>query len=155
PQVTDDTLTVADWQPLAARAQWRLFRLFMWLWLFLATLPGVYFLQWWTLLIFAAGLPIGWFYARQYVRHTGWVIKQGILLYKHGWLTRRLAIVPLNRIQSITLKRSPFDRRYKMATVNVDTAGSASWGQQVNIAYLNEKDAAELARRLYENTEEI
>jgi putative membrane protein len=44
---------------------------------------------------------------------------------RSGLLTRQLAIVPYARIQSVRVVRGPAQRRLRLATVHVDTAGGA------------------------------
>jgi putative membrane protein len=41
-----------------------------------------------------------------------------------GWLTRRLLVVPLTRVQSVRVVQGPLQRMLGVATVHVDTAGA-------------------------------
>jgi putative membrane protein len=85
--------------------------------------------------------------ARQTVRHLGWAETADAVLFKRGWILRRLVIVPLGKMQVVTLHESPFDRRMAMASVHVDTAG-ASGGSVVHIPYLAASIAGALHLRL-------
>ena len=88
-------------------------------------------------------------HARRWVAHAAWAVTAWGVLFRSGWWTRRLAIVPLARIQTVGLGESPFDRRHRMASVRIDTAGGAASGYTIAIPYLEKAVAADVARRLY------
>jgi putative membrane protein len=85
--------------------------------------------------------------ARQTVNHTRWAEVGDAVIYADGWIWRRVLIVRLAKIQVVTLGESPFDRRHRMASVHVDTAG-ASGGSVVEIPYLARTAADVLHARL-------
>lgn len=58
-------------------------------------------------------------------------------------------MVRFAHMQTVSLRESPFDRRYGMAAVAVDTAGAGSTGHRVEVPYLDARVAAETLRRLY------
>ncbi|MDJ0275690.1 PH domain-containing protein [Sphingomonas sp. 2R-10] len=64
-----------------------------------------------------------------------------------GVLAKRAWIVPLGRIQSVSVTRSPLQRLLGIATVRVDTAGAKGIGRP-DIADLAVEDADPLARAL-------
>jgi putative membrane protein len=138
-----------DWQKLAPRARWRIFRVRALLWLVAAPLPAVWFTGWWAAAIVPAALPLIWLHAHLYVKHTGWALDDDFFLLKRGWWTRKLAVVRRDRIQSVRLRDSPFDRRYRMTQLSVDNAGTAAVGQRVTLPYLDRREAERLARALY------
>jgi membrane protein YdbS with pleckstrin-like domain len=94
--------------------------------------------------LFFAWAVIG---ARQSVKHLRWAEADDAVLFAHGWLWRRIVIVPLTKMQVVTRHESPFDRRTAMASVHVDTAG-ASGGSVVRIPYLGSTVADALHARL-------
>jgi putative membrane protein len=108
------------------------------------SLALAFFLRWWGLPLFA--LLAGWAYAAAwiYVRHMGWAVTDGAILFRSGWLWRRLTVVRFTRIQAVVLLESPFDRRAGMARVQVDTAGAALVSHRVDIPYLSRETAGEL-----------
>ncbi|HUE87365.1 MAG TPA: PH domain-containing protein [Vicinamibacterales bacterium] len=85
--------------------------------------------------------------ARQTVKHLGWAETGEAILFKSGWLWRRIVVVRLAKIQTVTLYHSPFDRRTAMARVHVDTAG-VSEGSAINIPYIAWEAAVTLYLRL-------
>jgi putative membrane protein len=108
------------------------------------SLALAFFLRWWALPLFA--LLAGWVYAAAwiYVRHLGWAVTDSAILFRSGWLWRRLTVVRFTRVQAVALLESPFDRRAGMARVQVDTAGAALASHRVDIPYLSRETAGEL-----------
>ena len=111
--------------------------------------PLGYSLQWAAIPLVV--LTTGWAIigARQTVRHLGWATTGDAVMFKSGWLWRRMVVVRFAKIQAVTRHESPFDRRAHMARINVDTAGAAV-GSVINIPYVAREDAdalfAQLAR---------
>lgn len=140
-------LDESAWQGLAAGARGRLFRLFTLLWL-LASVPVSVILFGWAITpwLVVPAIPVLWLHAHLYVKYTGWALHEGFFAVKGGWLTRRLSVTPRNRVQAVRLTQSPFDRRYHMASVLVDTAGARS--RQLRIPYLDLAEANALVRAL-------
>jgi membrane protein YdbS with pleckstrin-like domain len=98
--------------------------------------------------LFVAGPALVWAVvsARQHVRHLGWAAAGEVVAFRSGWLGRRETRVKVSRIQTVTARQSPLDRRAAMAKVRVDTAGAGERSHRVDIPYLH----AELARTLSE-----
>lgn len=138
-----------QWHTLAPRARWRIFRKRSLLWLIAALVPVAWLTGWWAAVILPAALPLFWIDAHLYVKHTGWALDDDFFLLKRGWLTRKLAVVRRDRIQSVRLSDSPFDRRYRMTQLSVDNAGAASTSYRVALPYLDRREAERLALALY------
>ena len=137
------------WRGLAPRARWRLFRVLSWSWLLVATVPAVWLAGVWSIAILLAPLPLLWLHAHLYVKYTGWALQEELFVLRRGWLTRKLSMAPRNRVQSVHLRESPFDRRYGMAELHVDNAGASSLSHRFVIPYLDRRDAQGLAAELY------
>lgn len=147
------------WQPLAPGARARLFRRALYVGVAAALLlalilhllpqapfePGVA-----AFAVYVTALAaIAWVRAHLYVKNTRWALTAHALLFQHGWLTRRLSIVPRNRLQSVRLASSPFDRHYDMASVAIDTAGAGGTHDPLHIRLLSSQTAGQLAQALY------
>jgi putative membrane protein len=152
-------LSGLPWHTLAPRVRWRIFRKLSLWWLVLASLPAVWLTGWWAAAILPAALSIFWLHAHLYVAHTGWALHRDFFVLKRGWFTRKLAVVRRDRIQSVHLRESPFDRRYGTARLNVDNAGATASSHRFALSYLDRDDADGLADALYrppiENAEEL
>ncbi|WP_051114260.1 PH domain-containing protein [Actinopolymorpha alba] len=58
--------------------------------------------------------PIGW----RYLRHGA---DDRVFVTDTGWLTRRTAVVPHGKMQSVRITQGPLQRRLDLATVHLDT----------------------------------
>src|SRR5690606_3462329 len=147
PQVRFDDL---EWRALAPRGRRRIFRLISGMWLVASPVPALLATDGaWPLAIVLAPLPLFFLHATLYVRHTGWALHEDVFALKRGWLTRKLSVTPRNRIQSVRLSESPFDRRHGMASIEVDNAGAAAVSHRLVLRYLPRDDAERLAHALY------
>lgn len=102
------------------------------------------FLRWWDLALFALLAAWALAAARIYVRHLGWAVTDSAILFRSGWLWRKLTVVRFTRIQAMSFHESPFDRRAGMARVRVDTAGAGGSSHRVDIPYLSRATASDL-----------
>lgn len=91
----------------------------------------ILWLQWpgWIALATAViGAAAALLYARARWRVLGWAVDERHLLVRRGVLTRHLTVVPVHKVQDVTMKATFFQRRLGLATVEVDTAGSTLAG---------------------------
>jgi putative membrane protein len=93
---------------------------------------------WFSLLI-----PIVYFGAVLRWQHRGWQIQDDKIIIKQGFYSRRIKIIPINKIQTINVKRSFFQRRLQLATLHVDTAASSGIND-ASITDIDENDALKL-----------
>ncbi len=100
---------------------------------------------WWGLATLAFTVPWSWMAATLSIMRMGYALTPEAVLFRSGWMTHRMTIVRLSRVQVVTLHESPFDRRAGMARVAVDTAGGGRSGHSVHIPFLDYK----IGRSLY------
>lgn len=81
-------------------------------------------------------------------RHLGYARGPRYFRTRRGWLRRSTHIVPIRNAQVIVVRETPFDRRHKVASVLVDTAGKAHTGGSPRIENVPHEEAVELARAL-------
>jgi putative membrane protein len=101
-------------------------------------------LKGWVLLLLPLLLAWGYVAARLTVKHYGWAVSDGAVLYRSGWLWKKTSIARFTKIQAVALHESPFDRRHAMARVRVDTAGAGDLAHRVDIPYLARETASDL-----------
>jgi putative membrane protein len=89
-----------------------------------------------------------WVSARVYTRHLGWSVIDGGVLFRTGWIWRHLTVARFSKVQAVTMTQSPFDRRHRMASVRVDTAGAGGATHRVDIPYLPVSTAQDLHAQL-------
>ncbi len=84
--------------------------------------PIVWFTgQWPTALVTVAAVSA--LYSRARFRALGFRTGQNHMVTRSGVFSRRTWSVPLDKVQTVSVRRSPFQRRLALATVHVDTAG--------------------------------
>jgi putative membrane protein len=87
-----------------------------------------------------------------------WAIKKGKamryartdngVIYKSGVFTKKTSMTFFEKIQTLAVNQSPFDRRWKMATLFVDTAAAGPAEHTISVKYLEEDFAKEEMQRL-------
>ena len=58
--------------------------------------------------------------------------------YRSGVFTKKTSFTFFEKVQTLRVDQSPFDRRWKMATLSVDTAAAGPADHTINIPYLNQ-----------------
>jgi putative membrane protein len=89
-------------------------------------------------------IPVTFLYAKNYVKKTAYYMNDDIICFKSGVWFGKQSFVKISKIQSVEIHESPFDRRNKMATLEIDTAGSNPILHHVKIPYLEKADAYEM-----------
>jgi len=141
-----------EWNPLAPRAGRRMTRKAVLLALLLVLLLGVSLGPWWLASAFLL-VPLAVIHARREARFSAWARPAGGLAYRSGVLTRRWRYVADARLQVVARRESPFDRRYQMASLCVDTAGSRAGGPRIAVPYLERSMAEALRAELAQGAE--
>lgn len=59
------------------------------------------------------------------------------IVFRSGLLTRKVSMTFFDRIQALELRQSPFDRRWQMASLYVDTAGAGPAAHPIEVPYLD------------------
>lgn len=95
---------------------------------------GIWLVEWsatWYLLpgaIAVLGFGLAGPAAARHYRSRGYGLTDGYAVTRNGWWRRRTAIVPIYRLQTVIDRRNIFQRRWDLATLEFDTAGSLSLG---------------------------
>ncbi len=135
-----------SWSAVHPRARRRMF----FKWMILLLIPAAYasrHIGWWALV---ALIPVGvaaYALATLRMRRLGYAVTDRGILLRDGVMTHVRNAVQFSRIQSVSLTQNPFDRRHRMATLHVDTAGTSS-DLSFAIPYLDLTLARRVMRRL-------
>ncbi len=114
----------------------------------IGALFSVFFLRWWAVAVLAFFIAWGAISARIYTAHLGWAVIDGAVLFRTGWIWRYLTVARFSKVQAVSLTQSPFDRRHRLASIRVDTAGAGDASHRVDIPYLAIEQATELLGQL-------
>jgi len=97
-------------------------------------------------------LTTTWLIARAWVRRAGYALTDRAIFFRSGWLGRQISAVRFVNMQTVSMRQSPFDRRRRMASVAVDTAGAGKIGHRIQIPFLDVEVAEAILLRLYDET---
>ncbi len=84
--------------------------------------------------------PYSWYYSAGYLfvfllifllykasfKKRGYALREKDIIYKSGIIAETTSIIPLNRIQHVALDEGMFSRMYKLATLQIHTAGGTT-----------------------------
>lgn len=142
-------LEAVEWNPIPQRAWRRIFKVSCIVLTTPVVLTTVFFGAW-GLLVLILGGSIAYSYARAYTRYAAYALAPRAILFRDGWLVRRMSVVRFTKAQTVKVRSSPFDRRHGMAALHVDTAGAGKGGHKIAIEYLEAEDAEAIRDRLYQ-----
>ncbi len=111
-------------------------------------MPLARWFGWWGLSALLVLIPWSFVNARWAAAALGWAITDELIAFRSGWFWRQTTVAPFARVQAVTMRESPFDRRNLMAGVRVDTAGAGDLSHRVAIPYLGRDDAERLWRHV-------
>ena len=154
-QVQDDVDWLAvHWKPIEARAWKRMFKLSVFIWM-LVLLPTSMFSIYWYLTLGVLAAVWSFFYAKLYVKNTGYYLAKDVIAFKSGVVFKKETYVRLPKVQTVDVTENLFDRRHKMAVLRVDTAGAAAGAHHIEIPYINLQDALTLQATLIKQVKNI
>ena len=90
----------------------------------LSQVAGLAISQPWGAMIGLLALPLLLWLASRKGRSMSYARTTFGLAYRSGIIKRKLSLTFFERIQAVRWNQSPFDRRWEMATLSVDTAGA-------------------------------
>lgn len=65
-------------------------------------------------------------------KYSGYALREKDVLYRSGWLKRKIRVVMLNRIQHVSVQSGPLERRFGLSSVSIFTAGSSEADFTIN-----------------------
>lgn len=128
-------LDAVEWRGLDPQAWRRIARRNVAGWL-LAALAATRIVGVWAGITAALLLPLALWLARLRFNRMAYALTAHTTVYRSGWWVRYISAVRFGKMQVLRLSQSPFDRRWRMAGVQIDTAGARMGGHRVGIPYL-------------------
>ncbi len=129
-----------DWQPLSPRVSKRLQRGGIMATLVLTFVAGFIWAPWGAAIGIVL-LPLSLWLARRHARAMRYARSGELVVFRSGLLTRKCSCAFLDKIQVLKLSQSPFDRRWKMATLSIDTAAAGPAEHRIEVKYLDDQVA--------------
>ena len=59
-------------------------------------------------------------------RYSGYAIRDKDILFRRGWLIHKIRVVPLNRVQHVSVQSGPIERKFGLSSVSIFTAGAGT-----------------------------
>lgn len=75
--------------------------------------------------------------ARLYARSLKYARTADGVIFRGGVLTRKTSLAFFDRVQTLSVSQSPFDRRWRMAAITIDTAAAGPADHPLTIPYLD------------------
>lgn len=130
----------ADWIGLSKRAPARMSRLAV-IFCIVVGIGGFFAIRPWGFFIGLGLLPFAIWFAFQRSKSMKYARTAFGVVYRSGILTKKLSMTFFERIQTLRVNQSPFDRRWKMAKLVVDTAAAGPAEHTINVGFLDEQFA--------------
>ena len=97
-------------------------------------------------------LPVAIYWARRQSEAMRYARTEQAVIYRSGLITRKISITFFEKIQTLEVSQSPFDRRWSMARLTVDTAAAGPAEHRISVPYLDAEFAQEEFQSLREKT---
>ena len=124
-----------DWQPVSPMTTSRLVRLSVILSVLIG-IAGLAATRPWGWSIGVAVLPVLVLLAIKSSRSRRYARDDACIVYRSGIFTRKTSVTFFEKIQTVRIDETPFDRLWKMATLSIDTAAAGPADHRIHIDYL-------------------
>lgn len=125
-----------DWRSVAPLAGRRLARRTILISLLIGIVTGLTRSPWgYAMVVPAWVLQTLWM--RRSLRRLGYARQDDAILFRSGVWTQKTSVTFCDRVQTLEYSQSPFDRRWKMATLTIDTAAAGPADHQISLKYFD------------------
>lgn len=108
-----------------------------------------YTFEWYLLPALALLAPVA---AHLKWSHIGFTVQDDYVITRSGFWNRRAHVVPYHRIQTVFERQTVFQRRWDLASVRIDTAGTRSLGgQDATAVDIDAEVATQLREYVHDN----
>jgi uncharacterized membrane protein YdbT with pleckstrin-like domain len=105
-------------------------------------------LKLWGLGVSVMVLPLVVWHTVRTVRFMSHARSGEAIMFRSGVWMRTTTVTLEDRVQVVTVRESPFDRRYGHASLSIDTAGAGAAERKIEIPYLDGAVAGALRRSI-------
>ncbi len=96
------------------------------LWVIIISFAAFWFYTWAITLL--GLLPLVYYFAYIRWKYRGYRFSEDFIYIKQGFLSRRISVVPIKKIQTLNIFRTFFQRRLGLSTLHIDTAATSLTG---------------------------
>ncbi len=125
-----------EWHAVAASAGRRVAKRTCLISLLIGIVAG---LTWspWGYAVFVPACVMQSLWMRKSLRRRGYARLDDVILFRSGVWTQKTSATFCDRVQTLQRSQSPFDRRWRMATLSIDTAAAGPAGHQMALQYFD------------------
>ena len=91
---------------------------------------------------------VGCLYVRKKSKSKRYYRSEWGMIFRSGTWTQKCSMTFFDKIQSVSCTQTPFDRRWKMANLSIDTAAAGPADHRIQIGYLDSEFAANEFREI-------
>ena len=129
-----------DWKSLSKLTANRLVRKALFVSILAASIAAIS-VRWWAIPIgLGLALILIW-HALQYPSFTKYARFEKGVVFRSGIFERKMSFTFFDKVQAVSCRQSPFDRRWKMARLQVDTAAAGPADHKIEVPYLDDEFA--------------
>lgn len=132
--------STVPWQSVSPRAGRRLIKLCI-IGAILATMVGILITRPWGWLLGVVCLPLFVLWSRRHLKILAYANVDDGFAFRSGVWTRKTSVTFFDRIQTLEVKETLFDRRWGMATLSIDTAAAGPADHDIQISMLESRQA--------------
>jgi len=125
-----------NYRPMAVGTDWRLCRL-AFLHSILIAVGGFALWQPWGWLAGVVALPTLLVWAFKKAKAMKYARTENSVIYRSGVFTKKTSMTFYEKVQALSVDQSPFDRKWKMARLHVDTAAAGQAEHLISVPYLD------------------
>lgn len=98
---------------------------------------ALWYLSWWGLALGAVICIFAWWYAGKKAATMRYARGDFGIAFRSGFFTKKCSLTFSEKIQSVWIDNNPFDRRWKMARLCIDTAGAGPADHKIHVPMLD------------------
>ena len=136
-----------EWKPLAKKALRRMMKKAVLSWLAVSAGLAAWF-ELWGVGVAVVALPLVIWHTVRTVRFMSYARAGEAIMFRSGVWMRATTVTLEDRVQVVTVRESPFDRRHGHASLAIDTAGAGAAERKIAIPYLDGEVAGALRRSI-------
>ncbi len=124
------------WQPLSQGTARRMCRSILVVTM-VATIAAAILWSYWFPAIGLLVAPLLMWYAAKKAKSMRYARRDDCIVFRSGMFTKKISCTFFDKLQTVKLSQTPFDRRWQMATLSLDTASAGPAEHRIHVHYMD------------------
>ncbi len=103
----------------------------------LATIAAGVLWSYWFLAIGILLAPLLMWFAAKKAKSMRYARRDDCIVFRSGMFTKKISCTFFDKLQTVKLSQTPFDRRWQMATLSLDTASAGPAEHRIHVHYMD------------------